>query len=233
MQTLHDATCKTTVAASCSDNTKATQINVTNNSVILLPHLFCYLVLNLVANICYHQKNWISRHGVGLRSRVRSHTGHASLLKSRQFHLPPFASVPTLLGRYLRWTSPVHESQYSCTLKVNNNNNNGRNGSCLTWLATSLEKRRWLKVACAKWNASRVQMTLPTYICQAMSACLYIYPNWNNQQNKPLDYHNNKVLFNLRRCNHCNMCCCFSMQIMQSLQCVCCCSICVITQLSL
>ena len=26
-----------------------------------------------------------------------------------------------------------------------NNNNNGRNGSCLTWLATSLEeKRRWL-----------------------------------------------------------------------------------------
>ena len=25
------------------------------------------------------------------------------------------------------------------------NNNNGRNGSCLTWLATSLEeKRRWL-----------------------------------------------------------------------------------------
>ena len=28
---------------------------------------------------------------------------------------------------------------------INNNNNNGRNGSCLTWLATSLEeKRRWL-----------------------------------------------------------------------------------------
>ena len=28
-----------------------------------------------------------------------------------------------------------------------NNNNNGRNGSCLTWLATSLEeKRRWLVI---------------------------------------------------------------------------------------
>ena len=27
------------------------------------------------------------------------------------------------------------------------NNNNGRNGSCLTWLATSLEeKRRWLVI---------------------------------------------------------------------------------------
>ena len=25
----------------------------------------------------------------------------------------------------------------------NNNNNNGRNGSCLTWLATSEERRRW------------------------------------------------------------------------------------------
>ena len=33
----------------------------------------------------------------------------------------------------------IHKKGY------NNNNNNGRNGSCLTWLATSLqEKRRWL-----------------------------------------------------------------------------------------
>ena len=31
------------------------------------------------------------------------------------------------------------------TARDYNNNNNGRNGSCLTWLATSLEeKRRWL-----------------------------------------------------------------------------------------
>ena len=32
-------------------------------------------------------------------------------------------------------------------LHSSNNNNNGRNGSCLTWLATSLEeKRRWLVI---------------------------------------------------------------------------------------
>ena len=39
---------------------------------------------------------------------------------------------------------------YGCTMYVINvclYNNNGRNGSCLTWLATSLEeKRRWLVI---------------------------------------------------------------------------------------
>ena len=45
----------------------------------------------------------------------------------------------------------VHSKYYLChelslqTGYNNINNNNGRNGSCLTWLATSLEeKRRWL-----------------------------------------------------------------------------------------
>ena len=51
---------KTTAAASCSDKTKVIHdINVTNNSVhtILLPqNYFCYLVLNLVAKVCYHKK---------------------------------------------------------------------------------------------------------------------------------------------------------------------------------
>ena len=45
-------------------------------------------------------------------SSINTHTGHGSLLKLRQFHLPQFypnilgrRGVPTLLGRYLRWIS--------------------------------------------------------------------------------------------------------------------------------
>ena len=37
--------------------------------------------------------------------------------------------------------------KYNVNYLINCNNNNGRNGSCLTWLATSLEeKRRWLVI---------------------------------------------------------------------------------------
>ena len=48
----------------------------------------------------------------------------------------------------LTWNEPdalVGKLYLSTGLIIIINNNNGRNGSCLTWLATSLEeKRRWL-----------------------------------------------------------------------------------------
>ena len=61
---MHEILCNvcnaTIAAASCSNKTKVIHINVTNNSVhtILLPqNFFCYMVLHLVAKVCYHQKN--------------------------------------------------------------------------------------------------------------------------------------------------------------------------------
>ena len=59
----------------------------------------------------------------GLQGRgFDAHTGHGSLLKLRQFHLPRFASVysavPTLLGRYLLWTSVLSRRVSTTALKL-------------------------------------------------------------------------------------------------------------------
>ena len=37
---------------------------------------------------------------------------------------------------------PIFRTAENCQIVIQANNNNGRNGSCLTWLATSLEEKR-------------------------------------------------------------------------------------------